>query len=113
MGVGRRVSSGCIRLFNPHIADLVRRVDLGQSLRMIAQPYKVAWHEGSLYLEAHPERAAGHNGGASGAGEASISHTGFVAQVIRATRQHDVEIDWPLAFATAREGRGMPVKISL
>ena len=113
MGVGRRVSSGCIRLYNPHITDLVRRVGVGQQVRVVDQPYKVAWHEGSLYLEAHPAlRTDGVNEAAEDGGQ-SINHTGFVAQIIRATRQRAVQLDWPLAFATAQAGRGVPVKISL
>lgn len=113
MGVGRRVSSGCIRLYNPHITDLVRRIGLGQPVRVIEQPYKVAWHEGSLYLEAHPQQVEERAGEVSAEVDQSINHTGFVAQIIRATRQRAVEIDWPLAFATAQEGRGVPVRISI
>ena len=104
IGVGRSVSSGCIRLYNPHIAELVRRIERGEPVRVIRQPYKVAWHDGALYLEAHPAPAAGQ--------AESVSHSGFVAQIIQATEQKPADIDWPLAFTTARAGRGLPVKIS-
>ncbi len=119
MGVGRRVSSGCIRLYNLHITDFVRRVALGQTVRVIEQPYKVAWHDDSLYLEAHPERhsdktvSLGPNKENTEAKDDGVNHSGFVSQIIRATSERQAKIDWSLAFATARAGRGVPVKISL
>ena len=110
IGVGRRVSSGCIRLYNPHIADLVLRSKRGQAVLVIQQPYKVAWHEGALYLEAHPRLIADDLAAAEAA--ARIDHSGFVARIIQATQSRPAEVDWPLAFATARAGRGLPVRIS-
>ena len=42
----------------------------------------------------------------------SIDHSGFVARMIAATKTRPADVDWPLAFATARAGRGLPVRIS-
>jgi len=103
IGVGRRISSGCIRLYNPHIAALVERVERGERVQVVEQPYKVGWHDGALYLEAHPTHSAE---------EAGRSHSPFVAEIIRATSERTVDINWPLALATARAAVGLPVRIS-
>ncbi len=56
-GVGRRVSHGCIRLYPEDIADLFKRVAVGTPVEIVDQTVKLAWIEGELYLEAHPETA--------------------------------------------------------
>lgn len=101
IGVGRRVSSGCIRLYGRHIEALVKQVANGAEVKVIRQPYKVAWHQGILYMEAHPFRR-----------EKSRSHSGFVGEIIRATANRTAEIDWNLALEVAQAGQGLPVRIS-
>lgn len=53
LGVGRRVSHGCIRLYPRDIVDLVGRVQPGTTVRIVDQPVKWMVHNGSLYLEVH------------------------------------------------------------
>lgn len=60
-GVGRRSSSGCIRLYPEDIAYLFNQVETGTPVRIINQPYKLGWVNNKLYLEAHqplPEHAS-------------------------------------------------------
>lgn len=52
-GVGRRSSSGCIRLFPEDVEALFPRVSIGTPVNIIDTPYKASWHKGKLYLEAH------------------------------------------------------------
>ncbi len=54
-GVGRRVSRGCIRLYPEQIEDLFDKVPIGTPVTVLAQTIKAGWHEGELYLEAHPD----------------------------------------------------------
>lgn len=54
-GVGRRVSSGCIRLYNPHIKNLYNRIKPGTPVKIINKPVKVAFERGRVYLESHTE----------------------------------------------------------
>lgn len=53
-GVGMQVSHGCIRLYPEDIERLFDSVPKGTPVRIINQPYKVGWDNGSLYLEVHP-----------------------------------------------------------
>lgn len=52
-GVGRRISSGCIRLYPRDIEDLYQRVTVGLPVRIIDQPIKLGVKENRLYLEVH------------------------------------------------------------
>jgi len=51
--IGKRVSSGCIRMYPEDIRHLFHSVTKGTSVRIIDQPYKVGWLGKDLYLEAH------------------------------------------------------------
>ena len=53
IGVGRRVSSGCLRLYDSHIEALVAQVPNGTPVHVTRQPYKAGWHHDGLYLEVH------------------------------------------------------------
>ncbi len=54
-GVGRRVSRGCIRLYPEQIEALYDKVPIGTPVTVLDQTIKAGWHEGELYLEAHPD----------------------------------------------------------
>ena len=102
IGVGRRISAGCIRLYARHIESLVHQVPNGTVVKVIRQPYKVAWHDGGLYLEAHtPDERDKRN------------YTDAIKQIVRATENRTAQIDWQLALETARRGSGLPVRVSL
>ncbi|SDL41980.1 L,D-transpeptidase ErfK/SrfK [Geoalkalibacter ferrihydriticus] len=55
-GVGREVSSGCIRLYPEHIGDLFYRVETGTPVAIIYQPIKLGQRDEKLYLEVHPDQ---------------------------------------------------------
>ena len=52
-GVGMRISHGCVRLYPENIEPLFNEVSVGTPVRIIKQPYLIAWHENMLWLEAH------------------------------------------------------------
>jgi len=54
-GVGRRTSHGCLRLYPEDIARLFPRVPVGTRVTILDQPAKLAWIDGALWLEAHPD----------------------------------------------------------
>ncbi len=101
-GVGQRVSHGCIRLYNLHIESLIKAVPNGTSVQILNQPHKVGWHQGSLYLESHPNAESEHNN----------PLTQVVGLIIKATNQSTVSIDWRLATQVARAATGLPTRIS-
>ena len=52
-GIGRRSSSGCLRMYPEDISSLYRQVANGTPVYVINEPYKAGWSGGSLYLESH------------------------------------------------------------
>lgn len=52
-GVGQRSSAGCIRMYPENIAALFPVVPKGTPVHLINAPYKLGWHNGQLFFEAH------------------------------------------------------------
>ncbi len=101
IGVGRRVSHGCIRLYASHIRHLIDTVDNGTEVTIVEQPIKVGWHNGVLYLEAHPD----------GTEPGQRNLTGVVRKILAAAGTASSSIDWDLATNAALEAQGLPISI--
>ena len=52
--VGRRSSSGCIRMYPEHAEELYELVEVGTKVTIVDQPIKLEWIDGELFMEAHP-----------------------------------------------------------
>lgn len=55
LGIGRRVSHGCIRLYPEDIIDLAGRVEKGMPVRIVYQPIKVGRDGDRLLVEVHQD----------------------------------------------------------
>jgi len=55
LGVGRRVSHGCIRLYPEDIPVLYQLVPVGTPVRMVREPVKVGLAEGRVFVEVHQD----------------------------------------------------------
>lgn len=53
-GIGRRVSSGCLRMYNEDVKKLYPQVPVGTQVTVVNEPVKTAWVDGVFYIEAHP-----------------------------------------------------------
>ena len=51
--IGRRSSAGCIRMYPEDIEQLFSMVKRGTGVIIINQPYKFAYEEGKIFVEAH------------------------------------------------------------
>lgn len=98
-GVGRRVSHGCIRLYDRDIRTLYRAVEPGARVRIVYQPVKAASTGKDLLLEVHPDylhrypdlfQLALHQ----------ISRTGWGG-----------DVDYEKVLALVEEQRGIPEKV--
>ena len=54
LGLGLRVSHGCIRMYPLHVEDLYSRLDVGDHVQVVNEPVKVSWSNGELLMEIHP-----------------------------------------------------------
>jgi L,D-transpeptidase ErfK/SrfK len=53
VGVGRRSSAGCIRMYGEDIKKLFSMINIGTEVHIINTPYKAAQINDEIYLEAH------------------------------------------------------------
>ncbi|MBF0446221.1 MAG: L,D-transpeptidase family protein [Magnetococcales bacterium] len=54
LGIGRRVSHGCIRLYPEDVTEFFANAKIGASVRLVHEPVKAGWRENHLYLEVFP-----------------------------------------------------------
>lgn len=101
-GIGMPVSHGCIRLHPDDIHRLFEAVPVGTPVHIVHQPVKVGWHEGALYLEAHPPLFEEDSWPSQHA-------SAMVRAIIEATRAvSGYTIDWDRAHAVLRAADGRP-----
>lgn len=53
-GIGRRISSGCIRMYPESITELFKKISVGTRVTVVDQPVKVGWIDDKMYIEVHP-----------------------------------------------------------
>jgi L,D-transpeptidase ErfK/SrfK len=106
LGVGMRVSHGCMRLYNGDIEAFAKRVTPGTQVRIINSPVKVGWKGGAMYVEVHEaleEQRVVHMS------EAAVADAIHIANRVT---QRPVPIDWVQAKAAAVRRSGLPVRVS-
>lgn len=109
-GVGRRVSSGCIRLYPEDIERLFASVSVGDRVRVVDQPVKAGWSDGRLYLEAHPTKQQADEIEADGYfAKAEIPDLRAYLDAKAGPRAD--RIDWDRVERVLIERRGIPVPI--
>ena len=111
-GIGRRVSSGCIRLFPEDIVTLFDKVEVGTKVVTVNQPIKAAWIDDVLYVEAHPNldqsNAMEENGGMPSY-ELSKEE---LALIMKTAGEHQSAINWEQLREVVRRRQGYPVAIA-
>ena len=104
VGVGMRVSHGCIRLYDGDIEELAYAVSPGTPVRIVNEPVKAGWLRGRLYLEVHPQL------------EEDVDQPLEFMPVIEAAlaRRADsgIVVDWDRVRTAVEEQRGVPVDIT-
>jgi len=104
VGVGRRSSAGCIRMYPKDIKQLFSLVNKGMRVFIINEPYKVTKENGKIYLEAHMPL---HEQRFQMAGDFSS----VVSAVKNSAKQNVNHIDWQQVLQVANEHLGIPQEI--
>jgi L,D-transpeptidase ErfK/SrfK len=110
-GVGRRVSSGCIRMYPWDVESIFEQVNVGMAVESLTQRYSVAYDDGRLWLEVHPT-LDGWN--ALEARQDDRPRPGLSQDIINAVvaaAPKAVRINWDTVEKVAREERGYPVAV--
>ncbi len=111
-GIGRRVSSGCIRMFPEDITQVYNIIPVGTKVTVVDQPIKSAWIDNTLYLEVHPtqEQAAimEHEGTIP---DYQLSETDL-SMIMRVAGKDVQNLDWQKIRKVVKERKGYPIPIA-
>lgn len=111
-GVGRRASSGCIRMYPEDIAKLYPMVATGTAVTVVDQPVKVAWIDDRLYVEAHSSLAQANKI----ENEGGLPHYEMtdedMAAIVRVAGDYVPFVDWGTVRKVIRERPGYPVVVA-
>jgi len=110
-GIGRRVSSGCIRLYPEGVVRLFEQVDVGTPVTVVDQPMKIGWSEGEMFLEVHPSQAQADQIEIDGVFEPEEIDN-FVLKVVEAAGLDVGRLDWPTITRAAHLRTGVPVQVT-
>lgn len=110
-GVGRRTSSGCLRMYPENIEALFEKVNAGTNVQVVNERVLTEWRDGRLWLEAHPT--------ADGWDALEYNEpmpdmpltTDMVAKITRSVPE-GAKIDWNKVKKAITELRGYPVPIT-
>jgi L,D-transpeptidase ErfK/SrfK len=116
MGVGRRVSHGCIRLYPEDIKWLFEHSEIGTPVTVVDQPVKTSWQGEKLYLEVHPRMEDADEVEANGRTPALADNGNFLrlvrAEVIKVTENRTPPINWALVEILANTRDGLPHQVT-
>ena len=106
-GVGRRSSSGCVRMYPDDIASIFPRIDHGTRVTIIDDPYAAGWKGNELFLESHLPLQEQQD-------ELVNNHEEAVRKALTAkTHNRKATIDWKKAYAISTEEMGLPQVVGM
>ena len=111
-GIGRRVSSGCIRLYPEDIITLFNMTPVGTKVTVVNQPIKVGWIGNELFMEAHPNMEDAIKMEETGIITAPKITDQDMQRIIRAAGVYKDRLRWPAIRTAVRERRGYPISIA-
>jgi L,D-transpeptidase ErfK/SrfK len=109
-GIGRRVSSGCIRMFPEDIGRVYNMLPVGTQITVVDQPVKAAWVDNVFYIEASPtqeQSTAMEKEGKIPEYEVSESD---LAYIMRKVGNDQSKLDWTLVRNIIKERKGYPIE---
>ncbi|GAA0581654.1 L,D-transpeptidase family protein [Caenispirillum bisanense] len=109
-GIGRRTSSGCIRMYPWDVEAIYEKVDVGTRVMSVDDRYSVAFDSGRLWLEVHPTLTGWNLLEDREELPPSILSQDIINAIVAAAPE-DVTVDWEAAERVVREQRGYPVAI--
>lgn len=111
-GIGRRISSGCIRLYPEDIVSLFNMVPVNTRVEIVDQPIKLAWIDDRLFLEAHPEVENAIALEETGTLPAPKLKEADMERIIKAAGIFKDKLRWPAIRTALKERRGFPIEVA-
>jgi L,D-transpeptidase ErfK/SrfK len=110
-GVGRRASSGCIRMYPANIEEVFKRIPSGTKVTIISEPIKIAVKDGAVFLEAHPDEAMADAYENDYARNFTVPN-GSIKMISEKAGDLRSKIDWAKVRDVLAKRPGFPVKIT-
>ena len=110
VGVGMRVSHGCMHLYPEDILQLYNLVTIGTPVRVVNQPFVFGWHRGDLYMEAFGPLAGDQRNWQTGTRKLLEQAMGPGMQ--KELQARNEQVRWDLVLQLAGDPRGIPVAIT-
>lgn len=111
-GIGRRVSSGCIRLYPEDIEELFAKVSVGTPVHVVDQPIKVGWIKDVLYLEAHADTMQAQEIESYGVINTHSLESDDLKRILKMAGDDSEQIDWLKVQDVIQTRTGYPVAIA-
>jgi L,D-transpeptidase ErfK/SrfK len=111
-GIGRRASSGCIRMYPEDIKEFFKIVPVGTKVTVINQPIKLAWMDGQLFLEAHPDLDQAIQMEETGMVTTHRMREEDMDLIRKAAGEHIERLDWATIRMAVRTRSGISVPIA-
>ncbi|MCK5284162.1 MAG: L,D-transpeptidase family protein [Alphaproteobacteria bacterium] len=111
-GIGRRVSSGCIRMYPEDIIKLFSAVPVGMKVTVVNQAIKVGWIKNKLYIEAHPNIEQTIEMEEFGVVRAPKLNDDDMARIIKIAGSNKDRIRWAAVRMAVKQRRGYPIEIA-
>ncbi|WP_348680933.1 aspartate kinase, partial [Marinobacter nauticus] len=110
-GIGRRTSSGCIRMYPESIIELYDKVPSGTQVNVINQEVKVQWIGNELFVEAHPSIEHVNSMEKDGKIPPSEPKEADIAYISRIAGDQVSNLDWDEIRTILSERRGYPIQV--
>lgn len=113
LGVGRRVSAGCIRMYNEDVETLYPQVPIGTPVAVVDQEVKIAWlDDGELYVEVSPSQEQADQIEISGYFE-PVMPEGMIDLVLEKAGAQAGRLNWAAVDRAGRQRLGYPIRITV
>jgi L,D-transpeptidase ErfK/SrfK len=110
-GIGRRSSSGCIRMYPEDAEELFELAEIGTKVTVVDQPIKLEWIDGELFMEAHPTQAQSDEIEIDGHFTPQLPGQ-VVDQVLAFAGAEVSRVDWSRIRQATIERRGYPIRVT-
>lgn len=111
-GIGRRVSSGCIRMFPEDIGKIYHMLPVGTQVTVVDQPIKAGWVNDTFYIEASPTQEQSTAMEKEGKiPDYEVSETDL-AYIMRKAGNDQDKLDWTAVRKIIKDRKGYPIEVA-
>lgn len=109
--IGRRASSGCIRMYPDQAEEIFKALPNGTQVTVVNQSIKSGWIGDKMFIEAHLTMAQADKMEVDGGLSDYVFPEEDMGAIVATAGEYANQLDWPLIRQVVRERRGYPVEV--